>query len=512
MKWIYHRPRLLVFFLGAMSTLALAPFYLWWVLLITLPLFFLLLENAQDVRRGFILGWLFGFGHHLTGLYWISHALLIEPREFIWLVPFAASGLPALFAIYLGVLGAIMKLFPAGHYPLRALFFACLWVLLEWLRGVLLTGFPWNYVGYAFADSLTMMQFASVAGVYGLSFIIVLAAVCMVPVFKRQKYVKIRREFPALGLLLLVSNFAFGYWQISQAKEADNHLTVTLVQGNIAQQHRWQDEERVSIIERHMKLSRNLPGRLIIWPESAIPYFSNEDPGLRKAVASVLKDDQYLLSGSLGIERALDNVNVWNGMVAIDTAGQMVDFYQKYKLVPFGEYVPLHDFFPFIDKITHGSQDFMPGATPRTLIIGDIPPFAPLMCYEVIFPELVRDAANRGAQWILNLTNDAWFGRSTGPYQHEAMARMRAVELRLPLVRVANTGVSVVFDPYGRELYGSDIFTPDVRTVELPLYQQPVASMYKMAGNLALLPYLILAVIVGCFTSYTIRVKNKNAH
>ncbi|MGH6719912.1 MAG: apolipoprotein N-acyltransferase, partial [Alphaproteobacteria bacterium] len=272
--------------------------------------------------------------------------------------------------------------------------------------------------------------------------------------------------------------------------------SLRIEQGNVAQHHPWRSELRQAHLARYGALSQNAPGprpRLLIWPESAVPYFLDEEPGLRATLGALVAPGGAFVSGV--VRRRVDDGTlgaVWNSVMAVDDAGEVIAGYDKAHLVPFGEFMPLRALIPF-RKLTEGSLDFSAGPGRVTWRLPGVPAVSPLVCYEAIFPGAVTrpdDRADDRPEWLLNVTNDAWFGASAGPYQHLAAARLRAVEEGLPLVRAANTGISVVTDPYGRVVAGLGLGEDGVIDAVLPA-ALAAPTLYARAGDLVLLPLAV---------------------
>ncbi|MFQ5783411.1 MAG: apolipoprotein N-acyltransferase [Alphaproteobacteria bacterium] len=436
--------------LGAAATAALPPLHLLPLDVVAFTGLVWLIDAARGPRAAFAAGWWFGFGYFTSGLYWFAYALLTDAARFGWLIPFAVFGISGLLAVFPALAAAAARLCPRG--VARALGLALAWVAAEWLRGRVLSGFPWNLVGSGWTVSETMIQVAALAGVWGLSFVTVLAGA--LPATLAEDVPGPRRWLPtAVGTLILAAVFAGGALRLAGAEpDVVDGVRLRLVQPNIAQHHKWRPELRKAFLERHLEMTtaRSLDGvSAVIWPETAIPYFIANDPALRRLVATAAPPGGVLLSGAIRTTPEPSTPGkLWNSLHAIDSRGAVVATYDKFHLVPFGEYVPFRRLLP-LEKLTYGSVDFSAGRGPRTLHIPGLPAVSPLICYEAIFPHRVLDRADR-PRWLLNITNDAWFGMSSGPYQHFASARLRAVEQGLPLVRVANTGISGVVDAYGR--------------------------------------------------------------
>ena len=455
---------------GVLAALALPPFYL---LVLLIPAFSGLLwaiESSPGPVRAFADGWWFGFGLSAAGLYWIGLSFFVDAAQYGWMTPFAIGGMAAGLALF-PALAAVLShwvfgsrrrtplLSPAG----RVLVFSALWTATEWLRGWVLTGFPWNLTGSVWTVSDAMMQMAAVTGVYGLSLLAVAAAAMPAVLAEGPESPERLRSWRAIALtaLAVAAIGIAGAGRLSQASnETVPDVRLRLVQPNIPQDQKWKPELRRRHVLKQLAMSRRPPeqgqggqGRApthVIWAETAVPYVIGRTPGLAKTLGLAAPPGGLLITGApRATPPGTKPSRLWNSLLAFDGQGRVAGTYDKFHLVPFGEYVPLRGLLP-INKLTAGRQDFSPGPGLVTLALKGLPPVSPLICYEVIFPGQVA-ATNRPA-WLLNLTNDGWFGRSSGPYQHFAAARLRAVEEGLALVRVANTGISAVVDGYGRTI------------------------------------------------------------
>jgi apolipoprotein N-acyltransferase len=495
----------LAFLLGACATATLPPIDLTPLLLVAFPGLLWLDEGSAGPWASFGLGYAFGFGFFLTGLYWIAGALFVDIASFWWLVPVAVAGLPAALALYVGL--ALVAANYAVRYlrapgAARVLAFAITWTVAEWVRGHAFTGLPWNLIGYAwsggFPGSIMMLQSVAWIGIYGLSFLTVLAA-ALPALLGTPSLTPIspgRRIGPviAAGLLILVPGVA-GAIRLHAMPTVHTGIWLRIVQPSIPQTLKWDP----ATAERNFRLLLNLsraaalhPISAVAWPEAATPFLLERDAAHRREIGAVASGRGYVITGALRADPAPGRVaRVWNSIEALNGDGEIVAHYDKAHLVPFGEYVPFRDLLP-IKKITAGSIDLSTGPGPRTIALPGLPAFAPLICYEVIFPGAVVDEQARPA-WILNVTNDAWYGRSSGPFQHFAIARTRAVEEGLPLVRVANNGVSGVVDPAGRVLGRIDLDT--VGYADLPLPAPGAATLYARGGDWILLALLILGAL-----------------
>jgi apolipoprotein N-acyltransferase len=436
------------FVLGALATLALPPFHLVAVLIASFAGLVWIADGCRRARGAFAVGWWFGLGHFLAGLYWVGIAFGVAGVA-PWAAPFAVFALAAASALFPAL--AVLAAHPSrGRGAVHLVVFATAWTAGEWLRGfAVLGGFPWNLVGYAWMASEATIQFAALFGVFGLSWVTVLAAAAPVELLRpRPNWRPLALSWTALAVIS-----AAGALRLAGAEPATvPEVRLRLVQANIAQYHKWQESLRAAHLRKHLELTTRPAAAApthVIWPETAAPYLLAGEPEVRAALAAAVPAGGVLLTGAVRVSSdEQGGVQAWNSVHAIDGAGAIVATYDKFHLVPFGEYTPLRSLLR-LAKLTPGETDFSRGPGPRTLSVPGLPPFSPLICYEAIFPGQVSDPDQR-PEWLLNLTNDAWYGISTGPYQHFEQARLRAVEEGLALVRVANTGITGVVDPYGR--------------------------------------------------------------
>jgi apolipoprotein N-acyltransferase len=500
--WRRHGLALL---LGLATAAAMPPTDLTPLLAVAFPGLLWLDDGGASPGASFRLGWVFGFGFFLAGLYWIAAALFVDIDRFWWLVPFAAAGLPAGFAIFIGLamlaanLVARMLRLPAAA---RVFAFAIAWSAAEWARGHAFTGLPWNLIGYTwsggFPGSIAILQSVAVVGIYGLSFVTVLAA--SLPALlgspRQGPMLAARRWAPAIaaGFLILVPAFG-GAIRLATTATVLTGTRLRLVQPSIPQSLKWDPAAARDNFRRLLDLSAASardPVAAILWPEAATPFLLGRDEPARRAIAAIVPKGGYLITGALRANPPPRPVEeIWNSIEALDDRGDIVAHYDKAHLVPFGEYVPFRKLLPF-NKITAGTMDLSAGPGPQTLVLPGLPPFAPLICYEAIFPGAVVAEADRPA-WMLNVTNDAWYGRSSGPYQHFAIARTRAVEEGLPLVRVANNGISAVVDPLGRVLVRTHL--DSIGYVDAALPAAVSRTPYVRIGDWMLTALLMLGAV-----------------
>lgn len=461
--------------LGILTTTALPPGNLLPLLVVGLTGFVWLIHASPSPWRALGAGWWFGFAHFLTSLFWIGPALSFGSPHLGWLVAPAMVGLSAGLALFPALVAFAARL-PALPMAGRVLAVAIAWTVSEWLRGNILSGFPINLLGSVWAPSLGMIQGVAFVGVYGLSFVTVLAAAApaalAVPEAERLPGRR-RRLFPAVAFGLLAAVWAGGEVRLALAPEIPGAgPRLRLVQSNIEQRLKWEEEMREAALDLYVRLSRR-PGHdamdLVVWPESAVTFYLDEDPSLREFLSRAAPPGGHLVTGTLRRTGAGGTINFWNSLQTLAPSGTVVASYDKHHLVPFGEYNPLHRIFPF-PALAYGSQDYSAGPGPRSLHLPGLPPFSPLICYEVIFPGMVIDDSGSGGErpkWLLNITNDAWFDGTAGPHQLFQAARLRAIEEGLPLVRVANTGISAVVDAYGRVV--GQIAQGEVGVLDIPL-------------------------------------------
>jgi apolipoprotein N-acyltransferase len=475
--------------MGAVASLAMPPVSAAPILLPAFVAFLWMFDGIATARGAFAAGWAFGFGYFVFGLYWIAFALAVDLASFFWMIPFAAAGLPAFLGLFTGAATwALAKLRMRGAR--RALAFALLWALAEWLRGHVLTGFPWNLLGYAWFDWTPVLQGISVFGIYGLSLLTVLAAALPAAAVDRHRAAWSRPGLlaSAAALLALATVGAGGALRLAQAETGSvPGVTLRLVQPDIAQADKWVADLWVDHFRLHLALS-SAPGAEgvthVIWPETAVPYRLAQDRTARRAIGQVAPPGGLVLTGAPRTLPPGEPQRYWNSLFAVTPEGDVAGTYDKAHLVPFGEYVPLRGILP-IDRVVPGREDYSAGPGPRTLDLPGLPPVGPLICYEAIFPGAVTDPREgaRRPEWLLNVTNDAWYGETAGPHQHFAIAAARAVEEGMPLVRAATTGISGVVDSYGRVVARLGLGERGV--VDSPLPQAlENATLYARVGDL----------------------------
>jgi len=497
LSWGWRR-RLIAFAAGAASALAMAPFNAWPVLFLTFPTLVWLIDGAGVGRWGGVLtaattGWWFGFGYFVAGLYWIGFAFLVDAPTFGWMLPFAVIGLPAVLALYTAAGVALARvLWTRG--AARVLSLAVALTVTEWLRGHVLTGFPWNAFGYALTAPLALAQSATVFGIWGLTFIAI--AIFASPATLADDRTETHRPWLplTLGMATLVALGAYGALRLSVTPtQLVDKVRLRIMQPNLSQDVRFNYGARREVMERYVSLSErasvaNPLGMQdvthLIWPESPFPFFLTHEPDALAQITQLLPQRAVLITGAIRLAEPVNPTDpmAYNSIYAIDHSGSVVALYDKVHLVPFGEYLPLEHVLERLgfQELTKQRGGFQAGDRRRLISIPGIPPALPLICYEIIFPGAVIPTGPRPG-WIVNVTNDGWFGISTGPYQHFQQARVRAIEEGLPLVRAANTGISAVVDPVGRVINSLPLGHEGV--IDSPLPRPVAAPLYARVGD-----------------------------
>ncbi len=466
-------------------------------------------EGSARPGASFGLGYAFGFGFFLAGLYWIAAALFVDLATFWWLLPIAVVGLPAAFALYTGSAVLLVNL-ATNHLRLpgtaRIFLFAIAWTAAEWVRGHAFTGLPWNLIGSAwsggFPGATAVLQTAAWVGIYGLSFVTILAASlpALLGASPRLPISGGSRWAPAVAAMpLILVPGLLGTVRLVMSPIGDTGIWLRLVQPSIPQTTKWEPKAAEANFRRLLNLSAAPaphPITAVVWPEAAVPFLLDRDEAHRRKIAAIAPERGYVITGALRANPPPAPVTrVWNSIEVLNNKGDTVAYYDKAHLVPFGEYIPMRHVLPF-KKLTAGSIDLSPGPGPRTIVLPGLPPFAALICFEAIFPGMIVDEAERPA-WILNVTNDAWYGRSSGPYQHLASARTRSVEEGLPMIRVANNGVSAVIDALGRVRARIDLDSIGYADVALPAAGG--RTLYARVGDWGLVFLLLLGALPVAF-------------
>jgi apolipoprotein N-acyltransferase len=486
---------------GALSVLAMAPFFATAVLALTLPALVWLIDGSDvtdgaraAARRAALAGWWFGFGYFVLGLFWVGEAFLVEADKFAWALPLAVTLLPAGLALFFALAAAAARLYwPDGIA--RVLVLALALGAGEWLRGHVLTGFPWNVLGYALTYPLEFMQASGLVGIYGLTLWTVLLLAAPLVLAAEPRAATVHRLARWRGFALAAAGLAalYGYGRLVLAQGPTGlaeGVRLRIVQPSVPQREKWLPEMQGRIFADHLDLSRrDAQGRVddlagithVVWPEAAMPFLPLSRPEALAAIGELLPDGVHLLTGalrlatdaeaSLGPSPPTGRRAVYNSLLAFGPSGELAARYDKTHLVPFGEYLPVQEVLEGIGlrQLTQMRGGFAIGELPRPLVeVPGLPLVGGLICYEAIFPAAVVQTDRRPGV-LVNVTNDGWFGNTTGPHQHFHQARVRAAEEGVALVRAANNGISAVVDPFGRVLGRLDLDARGVIDSGLPL-------------------------------------------
>ncbi len=470
---------------GAFSALAFAPLEIFPALLLGFAAFVLLLDgadkSARPLRAAFIAGWGFGFGQFLIGLHWIGYAFLVDPTSHLWQMPFALLILAAGLALF-PALAAMAALYFWQDGPGRLLVFAVFYAALEWLRGHIFTGFPWNLPAYGWGASLSVLQSLSVLGAYGLSFLTVLLGASL------AEFCSGKWRAPAILIVLFGLIWAGGAARLAAEPVAlSPTVALRIVQPDIPQQEKEVSALYLRNWRRLLDLSvgKGNPN-VIIWPEAAPPPFLfDREPSALDVISQITAPGRTLITGEVRAERTTDKLSFFNSLYIFSPA-HAPQVYDKFHLVPFGEYVPFASVLNRIGitKLTEGQEGFSTGDVPHSYLLDNAPAVVPLICYEIIFPGAVLPDGQRPG-WIVNVTDDSWFGPWAGPHQHLLIARARAIEEALPVTRAANTGISAVIDPYGRVVAQLGLGQMGALDAHLPIAAPP--TLYARYGDLVFL-------------------------
>ena len=514
---------LLLVVAGAIAGLSIPPLFILPALFVTLPIWVWCLDGAEQ-RRGwrrmfgpaFAIGFAFGWGYFAVAFHWLGAAFFIEGGVMIALMPFAIAALAALIALFWGLASAAAHLFWSNG-AWRIVTLATFVTIAEWARGHVLTGFPFDLLGYSLTATDEMMQLASVIGVYGLTLLAALLAMTPALIWPADGRTLSRRLFPFfVSIAILAGQLGYGYNRLQEPETPERtDVALRLVQPLIYEHADWGNVDPVALIDRLVMLSQMQTGpddkgladiTQLVWPESSLPFFLSQYPDALARIARMLPDGTTLLAGAPREQYEPDGSSgaPFNAILAIDTNGEVVTSYDKSHLVPFGEFLPFQAWFSKI-----GIKQFVPGANGwghgdakrRLMSLPGAPGFLALICYEILFSGDLGDTAR--AQYLFNITNDAWFDGSIGPAQHAHHARLRAVEEGMSLIRAANSGLTFATDPWGRvtaQLAPLEMAVLDVKPRER--LAPTIFAQYRHWPLLA-------AILLGLATSALARRRNR---
>ena len=465
-------------------TLSFPPFSISFLSFFALIPLFLAIEDAT-LKETFIIGYIFGLAHFLTLLYWIPYPISKYGGLPLYLSVFPYLLLVMYLASFFGIFCYLCRL----QSKSILLFYPCCWIVLEFLRSKLLTGFPWCLVGYTQYRNLHIIQIADITGVYGVSFLIVLVNTAFYLLLTRRlNFIKGLIVFAFFSL-----TYTYGIYRLHDTIKGKD-IKVAIVQGNIDQSLKWDPAYQARTMATYLELTRyafKYKPYLVIWPETAVPFYFQEDGPLAKLICDISKRCKIIF-GSPAYERKKDRICYLNRAYLL-SKGKIVSYYDKVHLVPFGEYVPLKKILFFVNRIVSSAGDFSPGKGIYPLRCGDLSAGV-MICYETIFPEIARIHAKKEANVLVNISNDAWFGKTSAPYQHFAMSVLRAVENRRYLIRATNTGISGFIDPWGRVIKRSSLFKREVLLARLKLVNKPLTIYTKYGDLVVYLAFFSIAV------------------
>lgn len=479
-------------------------------------------DGPRPLRSAFFRGWLAGVGYFGVGVWWITEAFLVDAAAHGWMAPFALLLMAGGLALFWGLAAWLYRLSrPRG--PWRVVVFAGALALLEWTRSHVFTGFPWNLPGETWRAGGAVSQFAAVVGPYGLSWLTIALAAAAATLFdpgaRRARFAP-----PAVALAVLAGLFAFGAWRLAGAPAADPAAPlIRVVQADIDQKDKWKPENLDAIVSTYVELSSR-PARarpqVVVWPEGALPAVIDDllAPGSPYVdrIAGALAPGQTLM---LGANRAgfgpQGDVDYFNSLIALRreaTGLRVTGVYDKHRLVPFGEFLPFGDLATRwgIRSLVHMPEDFTAGPRPRPISPAGLPALQPLICYEALFPRFAEKAAAAAGsrpRWLLNVSNDAWFGATSGPWQHLNIASYRAIESGLPIVRATPTGVSAVIDAQGRIVPGARLDLGKAGIIDARLPPARARTIYSLSGETAFAIMLLVSLVIVGFRQLDRRIE-----
>ena len=451
---------LIIFLIGAFSSLSMAPVNLWPAIFVGLSSLYLYVTNSKSTAKAALIGFIFSLGYFGFGLSWVGNALLVKDNPYWWAWPIAVSGLPIILSLFTLFSCAVHKYICKSHNNIGTYLSFCFFLMLsEYARGHLFTGFPWNLYGYTWIDILSIAQLASLWNIYLLTFITILWAVfpSFTITFKGDKKLNILLNI--LIIFSVLSSYLYGQNRISNYNKAQNtsNISLVVVQPNIKQSEKWRAENISKNFMKLIELSKYKGDEskenddqtyLIIWPETSIPQGIINAQWAKSQIQKLLRsypNTAYLVTGALRYEKAFETYH--NSMIVFDSDSQVIQTYNKSHLVPFGEYMPLSNIIDIAPIV--GFTGFEAGTKPNLLRLPNGMNIGAMICYEIIFPKYAEFKNINRPQIIINATNDAWYGISSGPYQHLVQTQFRAIESGLPVVRSANTGISALIAPTG---------------------------------------------------------------
>ncbi len=516
-------PKALLAIWGGLSSLAFAPTYILPLFLIGISVLLFYIKNAKNAQQAFIYGWIFGFSHFVIGLYWLSIGITIYINEFWWAIPFALIGLPFILAFFPAIAATISYRFK-NKGELVFIYTLCIsWVMTEWVRSWIFTGLPWNLSGYIWGFSDTLLQVSSIAGIYGLSFLALFVASNFYFILTRNKAYWVMHCLSSIVILLCI--IVFGYKRLQDNPTEYTDISVRLVQPSIPQSAKWDRKSLYDNLKMHVNLSlideENIgTPDIIVWSEAAVTLPLRMYK-VRELISQAVKEDSVLITGGVSEYFApasnksslLEEYRLYSSIYGINSKGTILFNYHKTHLIPFGEYIPFKDFLWF-KKLTAGFIDYSPGEVGQVTeltIKGKNIRIRPLICYEAIFPNEAR-VTDEKVQFFVNITNDSWYGHSSGPYQHFDISRLRSIENGLPMVRVGNNGISSIIDPVGRIIFKTKLDEISITDGFIP-HKILSKTLYSAYGDFCVITLLLFTIIVSmCIYVYFVIYKKLYIH
>lgn len=484
--------KICAFGMGWLSVLAFAPKF--WVLFAYVGFSYLLylLVKTKEKKELFKIGYAFGFAHFAFGFAWVGNALLIDAKQFGWLYPITLIASGAFFGLFFAI-PAFMIYFAVTKWK-KWIVFSSSFVLFEWIRSFIFTGFPWNLTGYTLAFSDEMIQTASIGGTYLLSLVAVLS-------YSVFGVVSRKSLLPSIVIMIfcVIIMWSGGYWRIANADFSKSDTVVRLVQPSIPQIMKWNRATREQNFIEYIALSneeaKKIPD-IIVWGETASPFVLDRDEIHLDMLKPLLNKGSYLVTGMVSYKEEADRFVPHNSMVVFDNKAKPVGYYHKTHLVPFGEFIPLRKYLPdFIKPVANAIGEFGRGNGPEVLKFDGLPSFGGIICYEAIFPAEIVDKNNR-PEFLINITNDGWYGNSSGPYQHWVATKLRAAEEGIQIIRVANNGISGLINALGIEQQKLGLNQKGLLDVILDKKTEQ-KTFYGRSGNSVIIIFCLILLFYG---------------
>ena len=483
-----------LFFSGVLASTGFAPLYGVPVFMACLCFCFFLLDQARTYKQSALEGYLFGFGFFSAGFYWIANALLIDAATFGWLYPITLLATGACFGVFFVLPFMVWHFFKDQNVFCKVLAFSCVMVLMEYLRSFLFSGFPWNMIGSMFGFSEVLIQTASLFGTYGLSFLLLVLTGAIYALFEKKHKASFFIIFSVLSFMSI-----FGLWRLGVYDASSSNLKVRLVQPSIAQDMKWDRQALEENVKTYVEMSKRQgfdDVKFVVWGETATAFNPKDSVYWQKVISKAVPQNGYLMTGVLRYDETNDKL--YNSMSVIDEKGETLGFYDKSHLVPFGEYIPFRAYLPsWVRPVANQIADFSVGEKYKILKVPGLPNFGALICYEIIFPDEIVNRKNKPS-FVVLVSNDGWYGKSSGPYQHFLSARLRAVEEGITVVRSANNGISAVIGPLGKVLGKIGLNQVETLDVYLPqnMTQDTLYSRIGSKGIQYVMCFILLMLLV----------------